>query len=161
MPKTLAQAKQKPINIGERITAPLNPTNVPPVSTTITRELPGLGRSVLGPVPPVWTTPYDSVKQFYRPGTSQSRFPPLPTKANPAINAQAAGVATAIVKNTNTTSGGGGSAAAFGPSLPVNKQTVSSYTVKIADLATLDTFSNNAGGTIVLPGASLPGGSFG
>lgn len=159
MAKTLAQATKKPSNIGDPVPAPAQPLNVPPVATTVPRELPGLGRATLGPTPSIWTTPYDSVKQFYRPGTSQQRFPPLPTKANPAINAQAASVATTIVNNSKATPSASGTST-FVQSIPVNKQSVSTYVVKLADLANLDTFSNNAGGTIVLPGATLPAGSF-
>jgi hypothetical protein len=44
--------------------------------------------------------------------------------------------------------------------MPVNEQAGTTYIVKIADLANLDTFSNNAGGTIVLPGPALAPGYF-
>lgn len=97
MAKTLAQATKRPNNIGNAVPAPAVPVSPPPVATTIPRNLPGLSPSTHGPTPSVWTTQYDSVKQFYRPGTSQQRFPPLPTKANPQLNAASASVAKTIV----------------------------------------------------------------
>jgi hypothetical protein len=160
MAKSLSQATKKPANIGNPVPAPANPGggNVPPVSSLVTRELPGLASATLGPVAPVWTTAYDSVKQFYRPGTSQQRIPPLPTKSNPQINAQAASVASAIVAASKTAAAA--TAAAFVQNMPINELAITNYVVKISDLASLDTFSNDAGGTIVLPGPSLGPGQF-
>src|SRR6202030_533973 len=85
----------KPTNLGELI-PPATPTaqNVPPI---IPREQPGLSPSSLGPAPSLWTTGYDSVRQWTRPGTSQGRFPVLPTKANPQLNASASSVSKRIV----------------------------------------------------------------
>ena len=102
----------------------------------------------------MWTTQYDSVKQFYRPGTSQQRFPPLPSKANPAINAQAASVARTIVASA-AAAAVPAAAATSAQKIPVNPQAGTQYTVAVGDLGELDTFSNNAGGTIILPGGSL------
>ena len=94
---TLKDKTQKPKNVG----AMINPT---PVSAS---QLPavvnlnpnGLAQSgSLGPAPSIWTTAYDSVRQWTRPGTSQVRFPPLPTKSNPQVNAQARSVATSVVQ---------------------------------------------------------------
>jgi hypothetical protein len=145
MAKTLKEARKRPENIGEQIT-PATPTmqNIPAV---VPRELPGLSKASLGPAPPVWTTNYDSVKQFYRPGTSQQRFPPLPSKANPALNSQAASVATTIVQAAAAPA-----AAATAPTqILLNKQVGTSYTVQLSDRDTLISMTNNAGGVVVLP----------
>ena len=156
MAKTLAQATKRPPNIGDRVPAPTVPAviNVPPVATTVPRNLPGLSPSTHGPTPSVWTTQYDSVKQFYRPGTSQQRFPPLPSKANPAVNAQAASVARTIVASA-AAAAVPAAVATSTQKIPVNPQAGTQYTVAVGDLGELDTFSNNAGGTIILPGGSL------
>jgi hypothetical protein len=148
MAKTLAQAKQKPNNIGELISAPAPVQNVPAV---VPREQPGLAQATLGPAPAVWTTGYDSVKQFYRPGTSQQRFPPLPTKSNPQINAQAASVATTVVAQALTAQA---TSAAAIPVISENVQSVTSYLTTMADRDTLISMTNNSGGTVTLPGAS-------
>jgi hypothetical protein len=94
---SLKEATQRPANVGEVI-PPATPytQNVPPI---IPREQPGLGPASLGPAPSLWTTGYDSVRQWARPGTSQGRFPALPTKANPQLNAAARSVTTTVVKN--------------------------------------------------------------
>ncbi len=85
----------KPNNIGEQI-PPAAPTaqNLPPI---IPREQPGLSHGSLGPAPAGWTTSFDSVRQWVRPGTSQNRFPPLPSKANPQINSSASSISTRVV----------------------------------------------------------------
>lgn len=147
MAKTLAQARKKPDNIGELITAPSPAQNVP---TVVPRELPGLSPTALGPAPAVWTTGYDSVKQFYRPGTSQQRFPPLPTKANPQLNAQAASVATTIVNQAISSQ----TASSTVSEIFVNVQPGTSYTVLLSDRDTLISMTNNAGGTVTLPGTT-------
>jgi hypothetical protein len=103
----LKNATKKPSNIGELI-PPATPTaqNPPPI---IPREQPGLSPTALGPAPAVWTTGFDSIRQWVRPGTSQSRFPSLPTKSNPQINASSRGVSSQVVApvvaqtSTNTT----------------------------------------------------------
>lgn len=154
MAKTLAQATKRPNNIGNAVPAPVIPVSPPPVATTIPRNLPGLSPSTHGPTPSVWTTQYDGVKQFYRPGTSQQRFPPLPTKANPAINAQAASVARTIVAAA-AAAAVPATAATSTQKIPVNPQAGTQYTVVVGDLGELDTFSNNTGGTVVLPGGSI------
>lgn len=91
----LKDATKKPSNIGELI-PPATPTaqNPPPI---IPREQPGLSPTALGPAPAVWTTGFDSIRQWVRPGTSQSRFPSLPTKSNPQINASSRGVSSQVV----------------------------------------------------------------
>jgi hypothetical protein len=90
---TVNDATQKPDNIGERIdAAPASAQRVPPA---IPREQPGLANGTLGPAPSIFTTDYDRVRQWARPGTSQNRFPPLPTKANPQLNA----ATRSVVKN--------------------------------------------------------------
>jgi hypothetical protein len=91
----LSEATKRPANIGEVIT-PATPyaQHVPPI---IPREQPGLGPGALGPAPSVWTTDYDKVRQWNRPGTSQSRFPTLPTKSNPQLNASSRSVSSGVV----------------------------------------------------------------
>jgi len=104
---TKNEAMQRPANLGEVI-QPATPfaQNVPPI---IPREQPGLGPASLGPAPAIWTTDYDKVRQWHRPGTSQGRFPALPTKSNPQINSSSSSVATkkiapvAAQTATNTT----------------------------------------------------------
>jgi hypothetical protein len=92
---TKSEAMQRPTNLGEVIT-PATPfaQNVPPI---IPREQPGLSPTALGPAPSIWTSEYDKVRQWMRPGTSQGRFPTLPTKANPQLNASSRGVSTRVV----------------------------------------------------------------
>ena len=90
----------KPSNIGEQI--PIPQATAPQAPPLIPREQPGLGNATLGPAPSVWTTDYDRVRQWARPGMSQNRFPPLPTKADPAKNAQSSSVATKVFKPIRT-----------------------------------------------------------
>ncbi len=143
MAKTLADATKKPANIGARVPDPPQ-TPVPAVTV---REQPGLAIASAGPAPALWTTSYDSVKQFYRPGTSQQRFPPLPTKANPQLNAASASVTKNIIAGLTppTTS------ALPATRIFLNKQIGTSYTVQLSDLNTLISMTNNAGGVVVLP----------
>lgn len=89
---TLTDATKKPSNVGDPIPPATPYSQAPPA--IIPREQPGLSTGSLGPAPSVWTTDYDRVRQWYRPGTSQQRFPPLPSKANPAINASAQSIST-------------------------------------------------------------------
>jgi hypothetical protein len=98
---TLKQALVKPNNIGERIevAAPRAQIMPPPIPD---REG-GLSIGSLGPTPAAFTTPYDSVRQWVRPGVSQSRFPTLPTKANPQLNAAARTVAAQVVAASKKT----------------------------------------------------------
>src|SRR5260370_1322622 len=107
----LSEATKRPSNVGEVI-QPATPfaQHVPPI---IPREQPGLSPTSLGPAPAIWTTAYDNVRQWTRPGTSQGRFPVLPTKVNPQLNAAARGVAkntvsaaTVAAINANPPSGG-------------------------------------------------------
>src|SRR5712664_3353144 len=94
----LSEVTKRPSNVGE-IIPPATPyaQHVPPI---IPREQPGLGPASLGPAPSLWTTGYDSVRQWVRPGTSQGRFPSLPIKAIHQMNAAARSVTTTVIKNT-------------------------------------------------------------
>lgn len=102
---SLKDALQKPANVGEPIetAAPQvaqrisNPPYVPN-----TRGDAGLAIGSMGPAPASFTTSYDSVKMWIRPGVSQSRFPPLPTKANPQLNS----ATRSIVSNATAASSG-------------------------------------------------------
>lgn len=101
---TLKDKTIKPSNVGELI-PPATPStqNLPPVPTRLAGD-PGLAVGSLGPAPALWTSAYDSIRQFIRPSTSQQRFPTLPTKSNPQINAQTRSVAAAVVAATPVTS---------------------------------------------------------
>lgn len=92
---SLRDATKKPSNIGEQI-PPATPTaqNLPPI---VPRETPGLANGALGPVPPDWTTTFDSVRQWVRPGTSQSRFPSLPVKSKPQVLSASRSTASNVV----------------------------------------------------------------
>jgi len=147
--------KPKPNNIGDMVPPPPPQQNVPAV---IPRELPGLSQTSLGPAPPVWTTNYDSVKQFYRPGVSQQRFPPLPTKSNPQINAQAASVATTVVTQALAAQAAAGGSTSDVEVINSNVQSGTSYLAQLSDRDTLISMTNNSGGFVTLPGSS---GSFG
>lgn len=97
---SLKDALIKPENVGDPIPpAPAAPA-VPPI---VPRETAGLATGSMGPAPSVWTTDYDRVRQWCRPGTSQHRFPPLPTKANPQINASTRTIVTAAINNIPAT----------------------------------------------------------
>jgi hypothetical protein len=92
---TLKDKTQPPPNIGEQI-PPATPSaqNLPPLPTN-PAGTPGLNIASLGSAPSIWTTTYDSIRQWIRPGVSQQRFPPLPVKANPQVNT----VTRSVVQN--------------------------------------------------------------
>jgi hypothetical protein len=145
----LSKATQKPTNIGEQIpvTAPVV-AGGPPAPPYIPNPQPGLNPFAAGPAPAVMTTPYDSVRQFTRPGTSQSRFPALPTKANPQPNASASSVATRVVKPVSTQAAAAqttatAAQATANAALAVSFQGAYSATVSYAQGASVD-----SGGTI-------------
>ncbi len=109
----IKDATKRPTNLGE-IIPPATPTaqNIPPVPPNPAGD-PGLAIGSLGPAPALWTDPYSSMRQWKRNGVSQQRFPVLPTKANPQLNAAARGVAkntvsaaTVAAINANPPSGG-------------------------------------------------------
>src|SRR5208282_5056495 len=89
---SLKDATKKPSNVADD---PIEITSAQSSSLPLipNRETAGLTPGSLGPAPSVFTTEYDRVRQWCRPGTSQNRFPPLPTKSNPQINASSSGVA--------------------------------------------------------------------
>jgi hypothetical protein len=99
----------------------------------------------------------DTVKQWNTMGLSNFRVAPIGPNGIAAQNAAAQSAVTNIINQSSSSTV---VPSTFVPSIPVNVQTVETYVVKLADLSTLDTFTNSAGGTIVLPGASLPPGSF-
>ena len=143
---TLAQATKPPANLAQMVEV-IQPQN-PPAPVLVPREQPGLAVGSLGPAPDAFTTAYDRIRQWFRPGTSQQRFPPLPTKANPQLNAAAASVSKTVAAATVT------AAAALSTdddSIAVNVQTGTQYTVQQSDYNTLISISNAAGGTIYLP----------
>jgi hypothetical protein len=85
---SLKEATKKPANVGDpiEIATPAVAQRLPAPSY-VPNPQGGLATGSLGPAPASFTTPYDSVRQFIRPGVSQNRFPPLPTKANPQLSA--------------------------------------------------------------------------
>lgn len=99
----------------------------------------------------------DTVKQWNAMGLSNFRVAPIGPNGIAAQNAAAQSAVTNIINQSSSSTV---VSSTFVPSIPVNVQTVETYIVKLADLSTLDTFTNSAGGTIVLPGASLPPGFF-
>ena len=94
---SLKDAAQKPANVGDPIeVATPAVAQRPPTPPYVPNPQGGLATGSLGPAPASFTTPYDSVRQFIRPGVSQNRFPPLPVKANPQSNAVARTIATQV-----------------------------------------------------------------
>ena len=94
---SLKDATKKPANVGEpiEVAAPrVTQGTPPPPYVPNNRGDAGLAVGSMGPAPAVFSSEYDRVKQFIRPGTSQSRFPPLPLKVNPQGNAQSSSIAT-------------------------------------------------------------------
>src|SRR5579863_9768189 len=89
---TLTQATQQR-DMGDFVkvsTPAAQQTPAPPNSYS----MPGFDSLSLAPAPDVFGTNVDQQRQFYRPGVSQYRTPPLPTKANPQINASSRTIAT-------------------------------------------------------------------
>jgi hypothetical protein len=84
-----------------------------------------------------------------------------PSAATAANNAATSTVVKNILETAAAAASSGGSSSTFTPSLPVNKISAADYTVLIADLAELDSFSNNSGGVITLPAAALLPGTIG
>jgi len=68
----------------EPVAAPLPPTR-PPLPARA--NLPGANPLVLGNLPTIFGSSPDFQRNFYRPGTSQTRIPPLPPQANVAVGA--------------------------------------------------------------------------
>ena len=95
---SLKDATKKPANVGEQIPVPAAQPVSPPVPPYIPNPQPGLGIASLGPPPAVFCDSSDSIRNFTRPGVSQSRLLPMPTKANPQANAQASSVASKQLK---------------------------------------------------------------
>jgi len=151
----LKDALKKPDNIGDMI-PPVSPSaqNVPAVTQ---REQPGLAPGSLGPAPSIWTTSFDSVRQWIRPGTSQQRFPPLPVKANPQVNAAARSAAQSVVAATTAAT------PTDDDSIGLNLQTGRVYAIQSGDENKLISIGNAAGGFVYLPpvGISSPNPSFG
>lgn len=73
---------------------PAQPLSSPPVTRP---SLPGYNSLSLAAVPDILGTSPDWQRTFYRGGTSQSRFSPLPAAAALAANAASTGIATTIV----------------------------------------------------------------
>jgi hypothetical protein len=59
--------------------------------------MPGFSGLTIAPPPPVMSLDIDRQRQFYRPGVSQYRISPLPTKANPSTNASARSISSNVV----------------------------------------------------------------
>jgi hypothetical protein len=140
---TLEQATKPPVNLAQMVEV-LQPQN-PPAPVLTPREQPGLANASLGPAPDTFTTAYDRIRQWFRPGTSQQRFPPLPSKVNPSLNASAASVSRTV--STEVVN----SIAPDDDTPAVNLQTGTNYTVVPGDLNKLISISNASGGIIYLP----------
>src|SRR5208337_1834454 len=99
---SLKDALQKPANVGDpiEVAAPAIAQR-PPAPPYVPNPQGGLATGSMGPAPASFTTPYDSVRQFIRPGVSQSRFPPLPTKANPQLNATTRSIASKVIASSS------------------------------------------------------------
>ncbi len=94
---TIAEASKPPANIGEMVALPAQVSverrpAVPAISA------PDYDPLSLAPPPTILSTVPDKQRQWYRQGVSQYRIPPLPTKADPSINASSASVAKIIVQ---------------------------------------------------------------
>ncbi len=65
------------------------PSAARPVPTPDPNSMPNYEALSLAPAPAVMSTEIDRQRQFYRHGVSQYRISPLPSKANPSLNASA------------------------------------------------------------------------
>lgn len=124
---------------------------VPPTANP--GSMPNYEALSLAPAPPVLSLDIDRQRQFYRGGVSQYRISPIPSKANPSLNASSRSIATQVVTQ----------AVAAIPSTDIEEifteqVTTAQYVVQVSDRAKLKTFNNAAGGTIVLPGPSVTSG---
>ncbi len=122
---------------------------VPPTANP--GSMPNYEALSLAPAPPILSLDIDRQRQFYRSGVSQYRISPIPSKANPSINASARSISTQVVTQALATVAP--AAETDIESIFINPQTGTNYLVQIGDRGMLDTFNNNSGGTIILPGA--------
>lgn len=102
---SLKDASIPPANLKKMVpvSAPAANTQQPPSATSI----PDFDPLSLAPAPPLLATAPDSQRQWFRRGVSQYRISPLPSKANPSINASARSIAQEVVNNiTQVTAGG-------------------------------------------------------
>jgi hypothetical protein len=83
---TLRQATERPSNLAEMVQS-LQPAHSSPFPSDPGSAIPDYSPLSLAPPPSILSTGSDQLKQFYRRGVSQYRIPPLPTKANPSVNA--------------------------------------------------------------------------
>jgi hypothetical protein len=99
----------------------------------------------------------DTIKQYNRPGLSSFRIAPLPPGGIPSINSTVASTATPIIQKASQTTITEIAATDI-ESISVNNQSGTRYVVQSSDRNTLISFSNNAGGDIIL--SSPFGGKF-
>src|SRR6266550_4061893 len=82
----LKDATQQPDLSGFSLVAQ-PPSAARPMPTPDPNSMPNYDALSLGPAPAILSTDIDRQRQFYRHGVSQYRISPLPTKANPSLNA--------------------------------------------------------------------------
>lgn len=103
---TLQQATKQPANLSDFSLVTQPPAAARPMPTPDPNSMPNYEALSLAPAPAVMSTDIDRQRQFYRHGVSQYRISPLPSKANPQINASARSVVTQVLASTPPASGG-------------------------------------------------------
>jgi hypothetical protein len=154
-PKTIQEEAGLPDNWQPVDRSPIIPSTPPAAQQQ------GPGSYFAGPLSPV--IQHDAA--FYQTKYGGAGIPETslmpPSAATAANNAATSTVVKNILETAAAAASSGGSSSTFTPSLPVNKISAADYTVLIADLAELDSFSNNSGGVITLPAAALLPGTLG
>src|SRR5882762_7667591 len=97
---TLKNATKPPENLSDFQLVPQPSSAARPMPTPDPNSMPNYESLSLAPAPAVMSTDVDRQRQFYRHGVSQYRISPLPSKANPQINASARSVARQVVAST-------------------------------------------------------------
>jgi hypothetical protein len=101
------------------------------------------------PLPAAQQLQPDTLRQFYQRGISQTRLVPIATAGQPTVNSTARGVSLTTIAEAASTPGAGAV-----PEIFVNVQTGTSYLVLLSDRDTAIEMTNNAGGTVTLPGGA-------
>lgn len=96
---TIAQSKASPEEVASAIaTAATAPPSAPAIP-----DYPASPSFLRSSLPQTQQMQPDSLRQFYRKGTPQTRIAPLPANALPAINAAAGTVASTVIEETGGT----------------------------------------------------------
>src|SRR5258708_3440984 len=101
----LKNATTPPANLSDFQLVPQPSSAARPMPTPDPNSMPNYEALSLAPAPAVMSTDVDRQRQFYRHGVSQYRISPLPSKANPQINASARSVARQVVASTPSAAG--------------------------------------------------------